>query len=311
MRIWSQIANAVPVNLDQEYKWDRADNFIAMLKKWRTELPTNLQLESLDTSRRTFRAEVHLHQNYYQAIVVLCRVPLMMAVRRYPQQALSDLNTGNKRVTSLAHLCYGAAKEMLLLFKILLNNQALANWSWVDFQGCSVATLAVLLYGILKRDEDYSTILDHGMQCLSFMALHRRAATAALHFIKRFQYIADQATTRERGLDTGIDDEVSQHAEYESWLSSRLLDDEVLQSDETIHPPSSSSNSVSLGSTSGQGAYTDSYMQPLFMWTGMPDWFDSAMWAEPGRSNTFTPSNIEAFNLGTMAGDKFGDPVIE
>lgn len=70
--------------------------------------------------------------------------------------------------------------------------------SFTDFQGCSIATMILLIAGILERDLCYEARLSFGLSCLRRMAGEHIAAINGVHFMEALKAITDEAAEKLR-----------------------------------------------------------------------------------------------------------------
>jgi len=94
--------------------------------------------------------------------------------------------------------CVKAAQKMLELFGKIRNVGKLTRSSFTDFQGCSIATMVLLVAGILERDLCYETRISFGLDCLRSMAGDNAAATTGVDFMEALKSIADEAADKLR-----------------------------------------------------------------------------------------------------------------
>lgn len=100
--------------------------------------------------------------------------------------------------------CVKAAQKMLELFGKIRNVGKLTRSSFTDFQGCSIATMVLLVAGILERDLCYETRISFGLDCLRSMARDNAAATTGVDFMEALKSIADEAAEKLRRLNTEV-----------------------------------------------------------------------------------------------------------
>jgi hypothetical protein len=100
--------------------------------------------------------------------------------------------------------CVKAAQKMLELFGKIRNVGKLTKSSFTDFQGCSIATMVLLVAGILERDLCYETRISFGLDCLRSMAGDNAAATTGVDFMEALKLIADEAAEKLRRSNTGV-----------------------------------------------------------------------------------------------------------
>ncbi|RDW68537.1 hypothetical protein BP5796_09194 [Coleophoma crateriformis] len=217
------------------------------LKSWRANLPPELQLHNLNPKAYGFRTVVHLHQNYHHAWIMMCRIPLLMLVRERLRESFNPsttipsarpLHLDKTLISQMATTCSKAARKMIRLFEILRDNDYLARFSFTDFHGCSIATIIILLHGILERDVAYDATLTFAVESLWWMASESETARLGAKFVEGFKQLADEAVARMDGEKAK--EASSQWADegYERWL--RWIGEserEILQHQGLYHPP--------------------------------------------------------------------------
>jgi len=190
-------------------KWngdeDVAVHARASLKTWKQSLPPNLRLENVKTTSASYRATFHLHLNYYFAWIAMGKYKVVSAVRARLRSAFGD---GAKPCPAegdselLSKPCVKAAQKMLELFGKIRNVGKLTKSSFTDFQGCSIATMVLLVAGIVERDLCYETRISFGLDCLRSMAGDNAAATTGVEFMEALKLIADEAAEKLRRSNT-------------------------------------------------------------------------------------------------------------
>lgn len=96
----------------------------------------------------------------------------------------------------LAKSCIKAAKNMLELFAKIDKVGKLTKSSFTDFQGCSVATMILLVAGIVERDICYDARVSFGLNCLRRMAVDNMAALTGVNFMEVLQSISEEAAKK-------------------------------------------------------------------------------------------------------------------
>ncbi|KAH6693893.1 thiamine repressible genes regulatory protein thi1 [Plectosphaerella plurivora] len=178
------------------------DNYQSLLKSWKRSLPLELKLETTDPTSSGYRAVFHLYLNYYFAWIALGKVSVVTIVRsrlRLAQTHPSEQPAVDHRIESLALSCTKAAKKMLGLFEHLVRTGNLTRFSFTDFQGCSIATIVVLLAGILERESEYHRRVEFGIDCLRKMAGENLTARTGVRFVEALKSIADEARAKLEG----------------------------------------------------------------------------------------------------------------
>jgi hypothetical protein len=85
---------------------------------------------------------------------------------------------------------------MLRLFEEIRSTGNLTRFSFTDFQACSIATIVVILAGILQRDGGYDAQVTFGLECLKRMAEGNVTAKMGVSFVEALQSIADEAVEK-------------------------------------------------------------------------------------------------------------------
>jgi hypothetical protein len=186
-------------------KWngdeDVAVHARASLKIWKQSLPPHLRLENVNTTSASYRATFHLHLNYYFAWIAMGKYKVVSAVRARLRSAFgigTALSSAEGDSELLSKPCVKAAQKMLELFGKIRNVGKLTKSSFTDFQGCSIATMVLLVAGILERDLCYETRISFGLDCLRSMSGDNAAATTGVDFMEALKSIADEAAEKLR-----------------------------------------------------------------------------------------------------------------
>ena len=197
----------MPVQPTDSYfrKWngdeDVAVHARASLKNWKQSLPPNLRLENVVTTSASYRATFHLHLNYYFAWIAMGKYKVVSAVRARLRSAFetgTEPSPAERDSELMSKPCVKAAQKMLELFGKIRNVGKLTKSSFTDFQGCSIATMILLVAGILERDLCYETRISFGLDCLRSMAGDNAAATTGVDFMEALKSIADEAAEKLR-----------------------------------------------------------------------------------------------------------------
>lgn len=85
---------------------------------------------------------------------------------------------------------------MLELFELVSKTGNMTKSSFTDFQGCSIATMVLMVAGITKRDLCYDVRVDFGLNCLREMAGDHATAINGVAFMEALQSIVDEAATK-------------------------------------------------------------------------------------------------------------------
>lgn len=154
----------------------------------------------------SYRATFHLHLNYYFAWIAMGKYKVVSAVRARLRSAFgggAEPFSAEGDSELMSKPCVKAAQKMLELFGKIRNAGKLTKSSFTDFQGCSIATMVLLVAGILERDLCYETRISFGLDCLRSMAGDNAAATTGVDFMEALKSIADEAAEKLRRSNTG------------------------------------------------------------------------------------------------------------
>jgi hypothetical protein len=173
------------------------------LVTWKTGLNSNLKLSNLRPFRKRYRAVVHLHLNLHFASILLCRSALLYLLRRdlknlFGKSAEHDADgvVDYDRLERLAENCVDAAKSIIGLFGTLQQTESLGMFSFTDFQGCSIATVILLLESMRRGNMTNSLSVDTGFSCLRYMATENQHAKAGIQYVKELRGIAYQVVEK-------------------------------------------------------------------------------------------------------------------
>jgi hypothetical protein len=195
----------------------------------------------------------------------------------------SDMPTRDSRSAQLSKSCVKAAKKMLELFGTIDRAGNMTKSSFTDFQGCSIATMILLVAGILERDLCYEARISFGLECLRRMAGEHIAAINGVHFMEALQAIADEAAEK---LRRSCNPSAAEHTP-------------CLPAPDALPPPQDSQ--LTLTSHDGTASYaTPVYARPLPQAPVIPlanPWFeqDSFAWA-PTDGASGDPFSILQFD---------------
>lgn len=188
-------------------KWtsdsDVATDARLALKTWKRSLPPELRLENVSAASSSYRATFHLHLNYYFALIAMGKYSIVAEVRAHLRRTLGGATTtctAELRSSQLSVACVKAAKKMLRLFENICKTGNMTKSSFTDFQGCSIATMVLLIAGIVERDFCYETEVRFGLNCLRSMAGEHLTATTGVAFMEALQSIADEAAEKLRNF---------------------------------------------------------------------------------------------------------------
>ncbi|KAL0939983.1 C6 zinc finger domain protein [Colletotrichum truncatum] len=182
------------------------------LKDWKRSLPESLKLQNTDPKSPSYRAVFHLHLNYHFAWIDMGKVSVVTLVRARlrtvfcPDEEAPQISTD---VEKAAEACIKAAKKMLALFEGLSQSGNMARFSFTDLQGCSIATIIVLLSGILERDSGYEGRVAFGLDCLRRMAGGGNStASMGVRFVEALQSITNEARAKYLDVQSGREGQI-------------------------------------------------------------------------------------------------------
>ncbi|KAI3550358.1 thiamine repressible regulatory protein thi1 [Colletotrichum filicis] len=123
--------------------------------------------------------------------------------------------------------CGIAAKKMLNILEDASQSGNMAPRSFTDFQGCSIATIIVILTGILERDSAYDARVAFGLRCLRRMADLHMAGRMAVRFVEALISIAEEARAKVRPFgstqfDGDVNQEASEYLLWTDWLNRNI-----------------------------------------------------------------------------------------
>ncbi|KAK1655436.1 fungal-specific transcription factor domain-containing protein [Colletotrichum phormii] len=174
-------------------------DFEVSLKACKRSLPPNLRLSTVEPRSPYYRAVFHLYLNYYFAWIAIGKTSVVSKIRSHLRSAASGIpepqSTEDDDVTRQFKSCGIAAKKMLNILEDA-SNSGMAPSSFTDFQGCSIATIIVVLTGILERDSAYEARVAFGLRCLRRMADLHMAGRLAVRFVEALISIAEEARAK-------------------------------------------------------------------------------------------------------------------
>ena len=160
-------------------------------------------------------------------VVTVVRDSLRSAIRlgttAEPQQETQD-----EDVEKLHRSCVKAAKRILELLECLGQTGNAARFSFSDFQGCSIATIVVLLAGILDRDAAYEARVSFGLDCLRRMAGSNATVRKGVRFVEALRSITDEARLKlcmstsqdsSRPGPSAAAEKTPEYVQWEEWLA--------------------------------------------------------------------------------------------
>lgn len=198
------------------------------LVSWKTGLAPDLKLTNSRPFGKGYRAVVHLHLNFHFASILLCRSALLYLLRRDLKNLFRNLDEHTvvdmvdyERLERLAENCVDAARSIIGLFETLQQTESLGMFSFTDFQGCSIATVILLLESMRCGNRTNSPFVDTGFSCLRYMATENQHAKAGIQYVEELRMIANQVIGK-RMQPSNIDqDECSDSRgmdAYQDWI---------------------------------------------------------------------------------------------
>ncbi|KAK7456099.1 hypothetical protein CaCOL14_004141 [Colletotrichum acutatum] len=203
-------------------------DFEVSLKIWKRSLPPNLRLPNVEPRSPYYRAVFHLYLNYYFAWIAIGKTSVVTKIRSHLQSAASGIpepqTTEDDDMTRQFRSCGIAAKKMLNILEDASQSGNMAPSSFTDFQGCSIATIIVILTGILERDSAYEARVAFGLRCLRRMADLHMAGRMAVRFVEALMSIAEEARAKVRSFgstqfDANVNQEASEYLLWTDWLN--------------------------------------------------------------------------------------------
>ncbi|KAF2725959.1 hypothetical protein K431DRAFT_238279 [Polychaeton citri CBS 116435] len=212
------------------------DEFDARLKDWKKSLPWYLSITNIDPDSLSYRARFHLCLNYYFTYITMGKASMVTSVRVCVRHETGqDVRSSSVKghVETLQNSCIEAASRMLHMFEVLHQSDSLEQFSFTDFQGCSIATVILLLASIIHhRSTSYERIVSFGLDCLRGMAQDNKAARLGVSFVEGLQKIAIEARSKRRQSEAAHSsathyDELHRLRYYKwlDWVSNKQHDD--------------------------------------------------------------------------------------
>lgn len=199
------------------------------LVDWKASLSPHLRLDSLRPSGKGYRTVVHLHLNFHFASILVCRSALLSLLRRDlkvmfgkpDHQSMFD----SDRLERLAENCVNAARSIIGLFEMLHQTENLGMFSFTDFQGCSIATVILLLESMRRGNRANSLSTDTGFSCLRYMATENQHAKLGIQYVEELRAIANQVIEKcmQRSSDD-LEDPIDSRGidAYQTWIQTVL-----------------------------------------------------------------------------------------
>ncbi|KAK9415543.1 putative Transcription factor domain-containing protein [Seiridium unicorne] len=230
LRKLQRSVSVIPLGSQDSREWpstsDGSTPFEAELKGWKRALPDSLRLQNVHPQSSYYRATFHLYTNYYFTWIAMGKVSVVTVVRaklRYHLGRESQAPEIAQHIEALAKTCVKAAKKTLRLFEDIRTTGNLTRFSFTDFQACSIATIVVILAGILERDAGFERQVSFGLDCLKKMAEGNVTATMGVSFVEALQSIANEAVAKLMQMRSNFnfhtDEPPPLQSDYHSWAS--------------------------------------------------------------------------------------------
>ncbi|EEB07612.1 transcription factor [Schizosaccharomyces japonicus yFS275] len=149
----------------------------ADLENWKNELPTFQVLENLDPSDPLFRANIHLHMTYDQAIIVMSRPFLLHKMKN---------SKTSPAVNRIYDDCIIAARHLIFLVRQLQLHSKLSCYSFFDYNYTFSSALVVLLHRVTEPCEEDDIAMEHAYSALDYMAEGNEPARNCARIIRLF-----------------------------------------------------------------------------------------------------------------------------
>ncbi|RMZ13051.1 hypothetical protein D0864_00528 [Hortaea werneckii] len=165
------------------------------LKEWKAFIPQELRWEVIPSDSPSYRAVIHLHLNYYFAWISISRVAVVTAARANVASTLyrdQGPTQTDPAVLTMAHSCIKSARKMLGLFEDLHKDR----FSFTDFQGCSIATIVLLVGSLISGEQECRTIASAGLDYLRLMAGRHVTPLKGVRFVEAVQTIVVEASLK-------------------------------------------------------------------------------------------------------------------
>ncbi|RMY22894.1 hypothetical protein D0867_02416 [Hortaea werneckii] len=171
------------------------------LKQWKASIPRELRREVTPSDSSNYRAVMHLHLNYYFAWIAMGRVAVVTVARAHVASSLHRDQTPtplDPAVLTVAHSCIKSARKMLGLFEDLHKTGNITRFSFTDFQGCSIATIVLLVGSLISGEQECRTIASAGLDYLRLMAGKQVTPLKGVRFVEAVQTIVVEASLKAR-----------------------------------------------------------------------------------------------------------------
>lgn len=203
----------------------RIEQLQRSLIAWKARLTPELKLSRLDAHCRGYRTVVHLHLNFHFASILLCRSALLFLLRLHLHKLFGKSKEQEipyrDRLERLADDCVDAGKSIIGLFEMLQQTDSLGMFSFTDFQGCSTATVVLLLESMRRGIETNSAFIDTGFSCLRYMATENQHAKTGIRYVEELRAAADEVIEKSAQLPIGKRDKsIGDYGmtAYQEWI---------------------------------------------------------------------------------------------
>ncbi|RMZ11855.1 hypothetical protein D0864_00867 [Hortaea werneckii] len=193
--------------------------------------------EVMPSDSSNYRAVMHLHLNYYFACIAMGRVAVVTVARAHVASTLHSDQTPtalDPAVVTVAHSCIKSARKMLGLFEDLHKTGNVTRFSFTDFQGCSIATIVLLVGSLISVEHECQTIASTGLDYLRTMAGKQITPLKGVRFVEAVQTIVVEASLRASAnkehctpsTPTTSEPAASDYTQWAEWLQ-RVQDSEA------------------------------------------------------------------------------------
>ncbi|KAI7463343.1 hypothetical protein KC357_g8241 [Hortaea werneckii] len=169
------------------------------LKEWKASIPEELRREVIPSDSSHYRAVMHLHLNYYFAWIAIGRVAVVTVARAHVASALHGDQTPTALdpfTVTVARSCIKYARKMLGLFEDLHKTGNITRFSFTDFQGCSIATIVLLVGSLISGEQTCRTIASAGLDYLRLMAGKQVTPLKGVRFVEAVWTIVVEASLK-------------------------------------------------------------------------------------------------------------------
>ncbi|GAB1740482.1 hypothetical protein NU219Hw_g5585t1 [Hortaea werneckii] len=230
------------------------------LKEWKALIPQELRREVTPSHSSNYRAVMHLHLNYYFAWIAMGKVAVVTVARAHVASTLRRDRTPtplDPAVVAVAHSCIKSARKMLGLFEDLYKTGNITRFSFTDFQGCSIATIVLLVGSLISGEQECRTIASAGLDYLRLMAGKQVTPLKGVRFVEAVQTIVVEASLKasankeHRTSPTPITFEPAA-SEYNQWAEWLQTVQDVEAGTASQESPAEQSSSRPLSGTQNQ-----------------------------------------------------------